>query len=138
MPRAVLYEEVRELLQAGAQLVDVLPHERYREQHLPGAINIPLKELKVDWLARGLPMEGEKAGKAVVWNILRQDVVTASLHTRMADVRERVAPSPYGFALVLTEGGTLFGRLRKASLQEHPEALAEDVMEPGRRRCGPT
>ena len=45
MPRAVLYEEVRELLDVGAQLVDVLPRERYREQHLPGAINIPLKEL---------------------------------------------------------------------------------------------
>ena len=45
MPRAVLYEEVRELLHAGAQLVEVLPHERYREQDLPGAINIPLKEL---------------------------------------------------------------------------------------------
>jgi len=45
VPRAVLYEEVRKLLDAGAQLVDVLPRERYREQHLPGAINVPLKEL---------------------------------------------------------------------------------------------
>lgn len=86
---------------------------------------------KVDWLARGLPMEGEKAEKALVWDILRQDVVTASLHTRMADVRERVGSSPYGFALVVTEGGTLLGRLRKAGLQGDPDALAEDVMEPG-------
>jgi rhodanese-related sulfurtransferase len=45
VPRGVLYEEVRELLDVGAQLVDVLPRERYRDQHLPGAINIPLKEL---------------------------------------------------------------------------------------------
>jgi rhodanese-related sulfurtransferase len=26
----------------GAQLVEVLPHREYDEEHLPGAINIPL------------------------------------------------------------------------------------------------
>jgi rhodanese-related sulfurtransferase len=36
---------VRELLAGGAQLVEVLPEEEYREEHLPGAINIPLKRL---------------------------------------------------------------------------------------------
>ena len=29
----------------GAQLVDVLLRPEYEEEHLPGAINIPLKEL---------------------------------------------------------------------------------------------
>ncbi len=33
------------LLDEGAQLVEVLPHEEYSEEHLPGAINIPLKDL---------------------------------------------------------------------------------------------
>ncbi|MBA3791298.1 MAG: rhodanese-like domain-containing protein [Rubrobacter sp.] len=32
-------------MEEGAQLVDVLPPEEYGEAHLPGAINIPLKEL---------------------------------------------------------------------------------------------
>jgi rhodanese-related sulfurtransferase len=36
---------VQELLAAGAQLVEVLPAEDYEDEHLPGAINIPLKEL---------------------------------------------------------------------------------------------
>jgi rhodanese-related sulfurtransferase len=36
---------VRELLSEGAQLVEVLPEDEYREEHLPGAINIPLKQL---------------------------------------------------------------------------------------------
>lgn len=31
------------LLDAGAQLVEVLPAAEYADQHLPGAINIPLK-----------------------------------------------------------------------------------------------
>lgn len=36
---------LEELLEHGAQLVEVLPREEYEEEHLPGAINIPLKEL---------------------------------------------------------------------------------------------
>jgi rhodanese-related sulfurtransferase len=36
---------LRELVAAGVQLVEVLPEAEYREEHLPGAINIPLKEL---------------------------------------------------------------------------------------------
>ena len=40
-------EEVRQLLEAGAQIVEVLPAPEYEEEHLPGAINIPLKQLNV-------------------------------------------------------------------------------------------
>jgi rhodanese-related sulfurtransferase len=36
----------------GAQLVDVLPREEYEEEHLPGAISIPLKELDRETIAR--------------------------------------------------------------------------------------
>ncbi|MBA2510051.1 MAG: rhodanese-like domain-containing protein [Rubrobacteraceae bacterium] len=45
MPTTIFRDGVRELLEEGAQLVDVLPPEEYGEAHLPGAINIPLKEL---------------------------------------------------------------------------------------------
>lgn len=38
-------DEVRRLLADGAQLIEVLPAEEFLEEHLPGAINIPLKEL---------------------------------------------------------------------------------------------
>lgn len=37
--------DVKRLLAEGAQLVDVLPAGEYAEEHLPGAINIPLKQL---------------------------------------------------------------------------------------------
>ena len=36
---------LRRLLDAGAQLVEVLPAPEYAEMHLPGAVNIPLKTL---------------------------------------------------------------------------------------------
>jgi rhodanese-related sulfurtransferase len=36
---------VRRLMDEGAVLVEVLPEAEYREEHLPGAINVPLKRL---------------------------------------------------------------------------------------------
>lgn len=45
MPRDATREDVRRLVDAGAQLIEVLPRDEYEEEHLPGALNIPLKEL---------------------------------------------------------------------------------------------
>jgi len=45
MPIRVEIDRLRELLDGGVQLVEVLPQEEYDEEHLPGAINIPLKTL---------------------------------------------------------------------------------------------
>jgi rhodanese-related sulfurtransferase len=38
-------DEVQRLLREGAQLVEVLPPAEYEQEHLPGALNIPLKQL---------------------------------------------------------------------------------------------
>ena len=45
MPKGIRRDEVERLLSEGAQLVEVLPREEYEEEHLPGAINIPLPRL---------------------------------------------------------------------------------------------
>jgi rhodanese-related sulfurtransferase len=37
--------ELKRLIDEGAQLVEVLPAAEYTDEHLPGAINIPLKQL---------------------------------------------------------------------------------------------
>lgn len=37
--------DVKRLLAEGAQLVDVLGEDEFEHDHLPGAINIPLKRL---------------------------------------------------------------------------------------------
>lgn len=40
------HQQVQQLLaEQDAQLVEVLPAAEYEDEHLPGAINIPLKEL---------------------------------------------------------------------------------------------
>jgi rhodanese-related sulfurtransferase len=45
MPQAIDIDEIRPLLTDGAQLIEVLPPDEFEEEHLPGAINIPLKQL---------------------------------------------------------------------------------------------
>jgi rhodanese-related sulfurtransferase len=52
VPTAIFRDEVRRLVEEGVQLVDVLPHEEYEDEHLPGAMNIPLKELDRETTAR--------------------------------------------------------------------------------------
>jgi len=47
MPKKIDRDQVRRLLDAGAQLVEVLPASEYEEEHLPGAINLPLRQLEV-------------------------------------------------------------------------------------------
>ena len=46
MAREVDREQVRRLMEQGAQLVDVLPAREYGEDHLPGAINLPLRRIE--------------------------------------------------------------------------------------------
>jgi rhodanese-related sulfurtransferase len=45
VPIDIQRDEVRRLVAAGAQLVDVLPRAEYDAEHIAGALNIPLKEL---------------------------------------------------------------------------------------------
>jgi rhodanese-related sulfurtransferase len=52
MPSEVfLVSDVKRLLQQGAQLVDVLAEDEFEHDHLPGAINIPLKRLDAKTVA---------------------------------------------------------------------------------------
>jgi rhodanese-related sulfurtransferase len=48
MPAEIDRHQVQELVARGAQLVEVLPAEEYAEDHLPGAINLPLRRLETE------------------------------------------------------------------------------------------
>ena len=48
MAREVDREQVRRLMEQGAQVVDVLPAREYGEDHLPGAINLPLRRIETE------------------------------------------------------------------------------------------
>lgn len=53
MPAPIGREELQRLLrEEQAQLVEVLPLDEYEDEHLPGAINIPLKTLDAETARR--------------------------------------------------------------------------------------
>ena len=51
MPHDIDRTSVQRLIERGAQIVDVLPAAEYTEQHLPGAISIPLRQLNASTTA---------------------------------------------------------------------------------------
>jgi Mg/Co/Ni transporter MgtE len=86
---------------------------------------------KADWLARGLPRDGDKAKEPRAADYARTDVVTCAPHERIGPVRDRVEASPYGFAFVTNAHGVLLGRLRRAALDADPDTAADAAMERG-------
>lgn len=61
MPGTVTREQLIEMVATrGAQLAEVLPKDEYDEEHLPGAVHLPLKSLTpsgaADVLDKGRPV----------------------------------------------------------------------------------
>ncbi len=58
---------MRRLVEEDAQLVEVLPPREYEEEHLPGAINIPLKSLDEQTTAR---LDKDRPAVVYCWDLL--------------------------------------------------------------------
>lgn len=59
MPTSIKRADVQRLVAEGAQLVETLPEQDYRDGHLPSAISVPLKQLTAQRAAeldRGRPV----------------------------------------------------------------------------------
>jgi rhodanese-related sulfurtransferase len=59
MATRIWLEQLQELIDQGAQVVEVLPEDDYAPAHLPGAINLPLRRLDehaTTTLDRGRPV----------------------------------------------------------------------------------
>jgi rhodanese-related sulfurtransferase len=48
MPTEIDRSQLQSLVKGGAQLVEVLPADEYEEEHLPGAISLPLRRLETE------------------------------------------------------------------------------------------
>jgi hypothetical protein len=48
MPKEIDRKELQKLVQRGAQLVEVLPPDEFEEDHLPGAVSLPLRRLETE------------------------------------------------------------------------------------------
>lgn len=86
---------------------------------------------KVDWMARGLPVEGARAGEKRALDYALAGEVTCSVGDAAGDVLERVRDSPYGFAVVTADDGTVLGLLDGEALQAGPSVRAGEAMHLG-------
>ena len=92
---------------------------------------------KVDWLAHGLPVEGDRPEAPIAGRVMRGDAVLCRPTDRVADVREPVERSPYPFALVTSEDRTLLGRVPRSALDPASDRVMWDVAEPGPKTFRP-
>lgn len=89
-------------------------------------------EGKADWLANGLPREGEQAGVPYAGDLADANAPTCALTTTAAEVRARLDATRYGFCLVVNDRRIVLGRVRRSALDgADPGAPAEAVMEAG-------
>jgi Mg/Co/Ni transporter MgtE len=87
---------------------------------------------KADWLAHGLPREGETARIPYAGELVDPDPPSCSLSDNISVLRARIEDSRYGYCLVLGERRVVLGRVRRTALASAPEhASAEQLMEAG-------
>jgi CBS domain-containing protein len=86
---------------------------------------------KLDWMAAGLPTEGNNAGRARAGEVARKDVPTCGLKERLGAVRDRVRELGWDAAVVVNEQRVVLGLLRSKELDADGELLIEQAMRPG-------
>jgi rhodanese-related sulfurtransferase len=114
MARTIDLRGVQELLDRGAQLVEVLPREEYEELHLPGAVNVPLKELDAEHAEH---LDRERPVVVYCWDALCDMSPRAA--TRLAQLGFDV----YDYALSKVDW-MAHGLPMEGSAAEQPTAIA--------------
>ncbi len=86
---------------------------------------------KLDWMAAGLPTEGENSLHPRAGDAARKDVPTCSLSERLGDVAERVRAAGFDAALAVDAHRVVLGLLRSKELAKDPNLTIEQAMRPG-------
>ncbi len=84
---------------------------------------------KTDWLAAGLPREGEGASVPVAGD-LAGSVPTCLPHEALGAVRTRLG-ADVPLCAVVNEAGVVVGRLRRSHIESEGDGTVEGMMEPG-------
>ena len=86
---------------------------------------------KSDWMAAGLPTEGEVAGRPTAATLARRDVPTCHLAESLRAVRKRVRAAGWDACVVVNEERIVMGLLRAEQLDREEDLTAEAAMRPG-------
>ncbi|MHB8671917.1 MAG: CBS domain-containing protein [Acidimicrobiales bacterium] len=86
---------------------------------------------KSDWLAAGLPTEGDGPQPARVAASMDRSVVTCTPQERAGDVAARLDGAGAGVCVVLNDHHVVQGRIVRHRVDAAEDRLVEEVMEPG-------
>lgn len=86
---------------------------------------------KADWLANGLPSEGEAARKPRAGTVAKRDVPTCQLTETVGAVRERIAGTGWPVCVVVNDDQVVLGLLGENAVAGDPHTPVEEVMESG-------
>jgi CBS domain-containing protein len=84
-----------------------------------------------------MPLEGDRCDLPTAGRVIRDDAALCRPTDRISDVRESIERSPYPFALVTSDNGTLLGRAPSSALDPASERPVWDVAEPGPKTFRP-
>ena len=86
---------------------------------------------KSDWIAAGLPTVRQSAGSPTAGDTLRAGDIVGHVGERLGDVARRARAEGTDEVIVVDDRHVVLGRVRGAALDGDPDALIEDVMQPG-------
>ena len=86
---------------------------------------------KLDWMAAGLPTEGDNSLHPRAGDASRKDVPVCSLTEKLGDVRDRVKAAGWDAAIAVDSDRIVLGLLRSKELAMDPELSVEQAMRPG-------
>lgn len=86
---------------------------------------------KLDWMASGLPVEGENSTRPRAADVARTDVPVCGLDDRVAEVRAGIQRAGAQAAVVVDASRVVLGLLRADSLAAAGDDRAADVMTKG-------
>jgi CBS domain-containing protein len=86
---------------------------------------------KQDWLAYGLPIEGELAEAVTVGQIALREVPVCRLEDKLSELAQRLLPGRLSECVVVNEPGVVLGLLRKSMWEGAANGVTvEQAMEP--------
>lgn len=83
---------------------------------------------KLDWMAAGLPTEGEEAEQPDAGSVARSNVPTCALDEKVGEIKQRIADAGWDECVVVNSEQIVLGLLREKELAGDAERTAEEAM----------
>ena len=86
---------------------------------------------KLDWMAAGLPTEGDNSTRPRAGTVCRRDVPVCALTDALGEARDRVRDAVWDTAVVVDATRVVLGLLRPDDLAKSQEGTVEQAMSSG-------